>query len=549
MTRRTAAAALVGIVVLGTAGPGAAPRRAEAVTAQAPIIFDSSGGIEAVDQDGTNRRVLVADGGAADRSADGRELVFVRGPSGRDDNGELRSWPTLHTATFEGGDVRPVGAGDIYGTNPRWSPDGRRISFDVRPADGATSGYPELIAVVDRDGRNREVVAAGADADWSPDGSLLVFVAHNRLWTVPPRAGAPATAITPVTDDLLVSSPRWSPDGSKIAFGGSCLGVVHPDGSGFRCDSEWSSGGYRIGGWDPTGREVAYSWGGFHQWHGLRWTDPATGEIRSLDSLTAPTSWAHAPGPATCTQGYWLLGRDGGVFTFGTAAFHGSTGGLRLNRPVVGLAPTVSGDGYWLVASDGGIFTFGDAGFFGSTGAIALRAPVVGMAATPSGRGYWLVASDGGIFTFGDAGFFGSTGALRLKAPVVGMAATPSGRGYWLVASDGGVFTFGDAGFFGSTGALELAQPIVGMTSTDTGRGYTLVGRDGGTFAFGDARFPGSATYPGLPAPVAAATATAGDGLLLATTTGEVVAMDAARFCGSVRSLRLAAPIVGAAAR
>ena len=42
--------------------------------------------------------------------------------------------------------------------------------------------------------------------------------------------------------------------------------------------------------------------------------------------------------------------------------------------------------GYWAVASDGGIFAFGDAAFHGSTGAISLNRPIVGMAATPSGR-------------------------------------------------------------------------------------------------------------------------------------------------------------------
>jgi hypothetical protein len=119
---------------------------------------------------------------------------------------------------------------------------------------------------------------------------------------------------------------------------------------------------------------------------------------------------------------------------------------------------------YRLVASDGGVFSFGDAGFFGSTGAIRLNRPIVGMAASPSGNGYWLVASDGGVFSFGDAGFFGSTGAIRLNRPIVGMAASPSGNGYWLVASDGGVFSFGDAGFEGSTASVALASPVVGMS-------------------------------------------------------------------------------------
>ena len=67
------------------------------------------------------------------------------------------------------------------------------------------------------------------------------------------------------------------------------------------------------------------------------------------------------------------------------------------------MAATPDGGGYWLVASDGGVFSFGDAQFHGSTGGIALNKPIVGMAATPDGGGYWLVASDGGVFSFGDA--------------------------------------------------------------------------------------------------------------------------------------------------
>jgi hypothetical protein len=32
----------------------------------------------------------------------------------------------------------------------------------------------------------------------------------------------------------------------------------------------------------------------------------------------------------------------------------------------VGMAATSDGKGYWEVASDGGVFTFGDAAFFGA---------------------------------------------------------------------------------------------------------------------------------------------------------------------------------------
>ena len=131
-----------------------------------------------------------------------------------------------------------------------------------------------------------------------------------------------------------------------------------------------------------------------------------------------------------------MVASDGGVFTFGDAAFYGSTGSIALNRPIVGMAPTPDGRGYWLVASDGGVFTFGDAAFYGSTGSIALNRPIVGMAPTPDGQGYWLVASDGGVFTFGDAGFYGST-ASSPGDPVERLVPTPSGHGYWVVQQNG----------------------------------------------------------------------------------------------------------------
>ncbi len=211
-------------------------------------------------------------------------------------------------------------------------------------------------------------------------------------------------------------------------------------------------------------------------------------------------------------------------------SYFGSAARLVLNRPIVDLAATPSGNGYWLVASDGGLFSYGDAAFYGSTGNIKLNKPIVGMAATPTGRGYWLVAEDGGMFSFGDARFHGSTGAIKLAQPIVGMAATPTGRGYWLVASDGGVFSFGDALFYGSTGGIRLASPIVGLAGGPGGRGYWMVAEDGGIFAFGSARFLGSAASA-PPQPVVDIAPSPGGGYWIATQFGAVhVATESGTF-------------------
>jgi ribosomal protein L24E len=250
--------------------------------------------------------------------------------------------------------------------------------------------------------------------------------------------------------------------------------------------------------------------------------------------------------PSLARTGYDLVATDGGMFTFGGAGFFGSTGGKRLNKPVVGMAATPSGHGYWLVASDGGIFTFGDAAFLGSTGGKLLNKPVVGMAATPSGHGYWLVASDGGIFTFGDAAFLGSTGGLPLNKPIVAMAASPTGHGYWLVASDGGIFTFGDAAFLGSTGGVHLNKPVVGMAATPSGHGYWLVATDGGIFSFGDAAFHGSTGGLVLNRPVVGMASTpTGQGYRLVASDGGIFTFGDALFAGSTGGLPLNKPIVG----
>ncbi len=274
-------------------------------------------------------------------------------------------------------------------------------------------------------------------------------------------------------------------------------------------------------------------------------------------ALTSPATLTVTNAPKG--HGYWLVASDGGVFSFGDAGFHGSTGNLNLNKPIVGMAATPDRHGYWMVASDGGVFAFGNAAFFGSTGSLHLNQPIVGITATSDGLGYWLVASDGGIFAFGDAVFYGSTGALHLNKPIVGMASDLDNLGYWLVASDGGVFSFGNDLFHGSTGALHLNQPVVGMAFSNNPMGestvdndlagYWLVASDGGIFNFGTAIFFGSTANLHLNKPIVGMAAVSdAQGYWLVASDGGVFNFGDAGFYGSTGSLHLNQPIVGMAA-
>jgi hypothetical protein len=264
--------------------------------------------------------------------------------------------------------------------------------------------------------------------------------------------------------------------------------------------------------------------------------------------ISSPQGTRQIPMRGVSGDGYWQVARDGGVFALGGGGFLGSTGGVRLVAPIVGLASTPDHGGYWLVARDGGVFAFGNASFHGSTGGVAISAPVVAIAATRTGRGYYLAGSDGAVYTFGDAPYLGGTNSGRLRSPIVGMGVTADGGGYWLVGADGGVFNFGDAGFYGSTGNIPISSKIVGMEPSPSGHGYFLAGADGAVYAFGDARFHGSAYGAGLRAPIVSLIGDrATGGYWLIASDGGVFSFGAP-FRGSVAGAPLVQPVVGGAA-
>jgi hypothetical protein len=187
-------------------------------------------------------------------------------------------------------------------------------------------------------------------------------------------------------------------------------------------------------------------------------TDTVTGSYGGDPTHAASVGTATLT--VTSTQGYRLVGSDGGVYSFGSAGFFGSLPGLGIStNDIVGTAADPAGTGYWLVGSDGGVFSFGSAGYFGSLPGVGISTrDIVGMAADPAGTGYWLVGSDGGVYSFGSAASFGSVPGVGISTrAIVGMAADPAGTGYWLVGSDGGIYSFGSAGYFGSVPGVGIS--------------------------------------------------------------------------------------------
>jgi hypothetical protein len=292
--------------------------------------------------------------------------------------------------------------------------------------------------------------------------------------------------------------------------------------------------------------------------------------VISAASSPAPTPTPPAPAPTptpppvitsptTNSHGYWLVGSDGGIFSFGSAQFYGSTGSLKLQRPVVGITPTANDEGYWLVASDGGIFSFGNAAYYGSIPGLGiapagssspnrLNAPIVAMVPSTDGGGYFMVGSDGGVFTFGDAKFEGSCpGIGGCSGAAVAVMPDASGNGYWLVTATGNVYAFGDAAAtYGAPGPQSV--PVTSAVRTPNGDGYWILFSNGQVGAYGDA-----ATFGGPLGSVDASdpamtifTTSDGSGYWVASANGSVYAYGDAHNDGGTSGVQLNGPIIAA---
>jgi len=100
---------------------------------------------------------------------------------------------------------------------------------------------------------------------------------------------------------------------------------------------------------------------------------------------------------------------------------------MRLNAPVISMTVRPQGNGYWLLGGDGGVFSFGAARFRGSVPGTGLcaAAGAVQIRSSRTGNGYWLLGADGGVFSFGDAKFYGSQPGLSGARRAIDMAVKP----------------------------------------------------------------------------------------------------------------------------
>jgi dipeptidyl aminopeptidase/acylaminoacyl peptidase len=196
--------------------------------------------------------------------SDGTQIVYVREANDIMTDRLVQSLWLIDTAT---GAQTPLAAGPGSHTSPRWSPDGSRIAYLSRGADGRTQ-----IAIRWMRGEKANITnltEAPGDITWSPDGKQIAFVMLTPV--AGPTIGKPLTKPPGADwggDAVVVDSMNFRADGQGMDKPGfRHVFVISVDGGG--APRQLTSGPFSDAGplaWSSDGKSIFFAGNHSEEW-------------------------------------------------------------------------------------------------------------------------------------------------------------------------------------------------------------------------------------------------------------------------------------------